>query len=226
MNSDNNLAYRTSEKIHNYIVENKLQVGDKLPNEFNLAKALEIGRSTLREAMKILSSEQIVEVKHGSGTYVKNLVRVSDDPLGFSQVEDRHQLTVDLYDLRTLIEPKSAGLAAANATDEEIDILRRLMVACEEELMKGSDLAYDLDIQFHNAIAEMSKHLAMPHLYPVLSHSNRLFKRTHLSQKTRESIVDMHREIFQAIQNRQPQQAAEAMLIHLTNHKRYLNKDK
>ncbi|MFZ1603926.1 MAG: GntR family transcriptional regulator, partial [Enterococcus aquimarinus] len=99
------LVDQTTERIFRFISEAGYQVGDKLPNEYTLAKELEVGRSTLREAMKMLVSENVVEVRHGSGTYVKNLQRDSEDPFGFSKIKDSLKLTHDLFEVRLLIEP-------------------------------------------------------------------------------------------------------------------------
>lgn len=94
------LVDRTAESIVNYIKENRLEAGDKLPNEHDLALNLGVGRSTLREAVRSLVSRNILEVRQGSGTYVSQNIGIGEDPLGFSFVEDSLKLTEDLFALR------------------------------------------------------------------------------------------------------------------------------
>lgn len=86
---DRNLPQKISEDIISFILNEHLQPGDKLPNEAHLAKELNIGRSSLREAMKLLASRNIVTIKQGSGTYVASSPGVVDDPLGFTFIPDK-----------------------------------------------------------------------------------------------------------------------------------------
>ena len=65
-----NLTGQASDFIIQYINEQHLQSGDRLPNETVFSKSLQIGRGTVREAMKLLESRNIVEIRQGSGTYV------------------------------------------------------------------------------------------------------------------------------------------------------------
>mgnify|MGYP000343859814 FL=1 len=66
------LAEQVQEQIYHYILETPLEPGSKLPNEFELGEKFDVGRSTIREAVKLLVSQGILEVRRGSGTYVVN----------------------------------------------------------------------------------------------------------------------------------------------------------
>ena len=89
---EKNLPQKISEDIISFILNEHLQPGDKLPNEAHLAKELNIGRSSLREAMKLLASRNIVTIRQGSGTYVATSPGVIDDPLGFTFISDKKKL--------------------------------------------------------------------------------------------------------------------------------------
>ena len=80
------LADITAQRLMDYFQEQAFEIGDKLPNEYILAQGLEVGRSTLREAIRMLVSRNIVEVRQGSGTYIKNLVDTSDSQIGRAHV--------------------------------------------------------------------------------------------------------------------------------------------
>ena len=97
---ERNLPQKISEDIISFILNEHLQPGDKLPNEAHLAKELNIGRSSLREAMKLLASRNIVTIKQGSGTYVASSPGVVDDPLGFTFIPDKKKLVQDLLEVR------------------------------------------------------------------------------------------------------------------------------
>lgn len=68
------LVEQVEERIYRYIVDTPLKPGTRLPNEFELGEKFGVGRSTIREAVKLLSSKGIVNVRRGSGTYVLTTV--------------------------------------------------------------------------------------------------------------------------------------------------------
>lgn len=103
-------------------------VGDKIPNEFELAEKFGTGRSTIREAVKSLSSKGVLEVRQGSGTFVISPSTVEDDPLRLARYNDKLQLALELFDVRLMIEPEIAAHAAVNVTDDDIkEIIRPAM---------------------------------------------------------------------------------------------------
>ncbi len=103
MNStEKSLPEKLSDDIIAYILEEQLQPNDKLPNESVLSEKMGAGRSSIREAMKLLASRNIVTIRQGSGTYVAASPGVVDDPLGFTFIDDKKKLTLDLLDVRFL----------------------------------------------------------------------------------------------------------------------------
>lgn len=104
MNStEKSLPEKLSDDIIAYILEEQLQPNDKLPNESVLSEKMGAGRSSIREAMKLLASRNIVTIRQGSGTYVAASPGVVDDPLGFTFIDDKKKLTLDLLDVRFLL---------------------------------------------------------------------------------------------------------------------------
>ena len=97
---DRPLAEQVSEKIKQYIILNDLKDGDKMPTEPTLVEIFGVGRSTIREAVKILVSQNILNVRQGSGTYVSEEIGVISDPLGFSFIRDKNKLARDLLEVR------------------------------------------------------------------------------------------------------------------------------
>mgnify|MGYP001028369821 FL=1 len=109
------LAEQVEDQIYHYILDEALEPGAKLPNEFALGEKFRVGRSTIREAVKLLSSKGIVEVRQGSGTYVVTTVKGLSDPLNLRSVQDKNALAFDLVNVRLLLEPGIAEMAAQNA---------------------------------------------------------------------------------------------------------------
>ena len=121
------LGSQIEDRILEYIKEKPLEVGDRLPNEFELAEMFEVGRSTIREAVKGLVTKGVLQVRRGAGTYVSSLTPAEDDPLRLNaKLHDRFKLALDLFDVRLILEPEIAAKAAVYATDEDIATLKRL----------------------------------------------------------------------------------------------------
>ena len=87
------------------ILDKPFRIGEKLPNEFALGEKFGVGRSTVREAVKLLISRGILEVRRGSGTYVVGTTPSDMDPLGLRHLEDKMSFALDLADVRILSEP-------------------------------------------------------------------------------------------------------------------------
>ena len=124
--SKRNLSQQTAERLYNSIVaEGTLRPGDKLPNEVELSQQLGVSRATLREAIRELAARGVLEVRRGRGTFVSEEVADIED-FGFSGLERLQGQLRDLFELRSIFEPKAARLACQRATEEELrDILER-----------------------------------------------------------------------------------------------------
>ena len=87
------------------------------PTEKELSELLGVSRNMVREALRVLVSRNLVTIRQGAGTFLSDKAGVVDDPFGFSFVEDKEKLTADLLQIRAILEPDIAALAAENATD-------------------------------------------------------------------------------------------------------------
>ena len=132
--ADRPLVDKTAERLMAFILDNGYEVGQKLPNEYDLSEALGAGRSTVREAVRSLVARNILEVRQGSGTYISSKRGVVEDPFGFAFVKDRIKLTTDLFELRYLLEPRIAERAAQFGKEEDIQRLEQIAIEIEEAL--------------------------------------------------------------------------------------------
>lgn len=210
---DKPLSSKLSEELLNYIRSENLKPGDRLPNESILAKKMGVGRSSIREAMKLLASRNIVTIRQGSGTYISQTPGMVDDPLGFSFIADKQKLAQDSLEVRFLLEPAIASLAAQNASEEDIALLRRLCQEVEDLVRLGQDHTQK-DIEFHTAIALSSKNVVVPRLIPVINSAIPLL--IELTGNTlKQETIDTHRALTDAIAAHNAAAAHDAMYLHL-----------
>lgn len=208
------LAEQVEERLYEYITKLPMKPGDKLPNEFKLAEQFGVGRSTVREAVKLLVSRNVLETRRGSGTYVKDIVPADLDPLNLRNVEDKVTLAMDLVDLRLILEPGIAELAAYNATDEEIEQLKLICDTVEYKIRNELYYIQD-DIDFHTYIARCSKNKVIEQLISIIETAVLMFVNVTHRQLTAETI-STHRAITKAIAERDPIGARSAMTMHIT----------
>ena len=161
------LAPHVEEELMDYILHTPVKIGEKLPNEFELAELFGVGRSTVRETVKSLVSKGVLEVRRGSGTYVIGTNRLEDDPLGLSGFTDKYELALDLCNVRLMLEPEIAMLASENATDEEKAELKRLCDEVENFYRAGKNHTKK-DQAFHAAIAKASGNSVVESLMPTI----------------------------------------------------------
>lgn len=217
---EKSLPQKIAEDIIALILEENLKPGDKLPNETVLCQRLNVGRSSLREAMRALASRNIVTIRQGSGTYIASSTGVADDPLGLSFINNKKKLIHDLMEIRFLLEPSIAALAAMHADDTEI---KKIYQLCDdvEELLKANKDHSDKDIELHTAIALSSKNIVVPRLVPVIFRSIPL-----LIERTGNTLcnetIESHREIADAIAAHDAVRAHDAMYLHLVYNRKQI----
>ena len=163
-------------------------------------------------------------MRQGSGTYVSDgKAPLAGDPLGLELIQDQFKLTWDLHEIRMLLEPEIAYMAAKCMTEEQLDRLREMCDEMERLSAQRMERAV-VDVEFHVWLAESCGNLVMPKLIPVLRQGVELFiKYTH-REATPESVAK-HRDILEALEARDPQWAKDMMLMHLTYNSQELRRE-
>lgn len=206
---------RVAQTVRGYI-DGRLEPGDRLPAERQLCQMLGVGRTTLREAMRILQSEGRVTVRAGSGAYVT----VPGETTPFAHWSERLDVTVEsLLQVRLLLEPAAAALAAtASLTREEkaaaltgpLETMAAATAGDQLERRVAADLA------FHNAVARMSGNTALLSTLQELATPLAESRRVSLSYEQRLTHVqDAHLRIRDAIVDGDADAASAAMVEHL-----------
>ena len=217
-----NKQSQVEEDLLRYIQDTPVPVGEKLPNEFELSEKFNAGRSTIREAVKSLASKGVLEVRQGSGTFIISSSTVEEDPLRLSRYNDKLQLALELFDVRLMIEPEIAALAAMNATDEDIAEITALCDEVEGLYLAGYNHVRK-DIDFHKKIAHCSRNRVVEELVPLIVSSVFTFANVTHRLLVRETI-ETHRAITEAISKHDHTGAKCAMEMHLIYNRQMIMK--
>ena len=216
------LGSQVEEELLQYILQEPVEIGQKIPNEFELAELFGVGRSTVREAVKGLVSKGILEVRRGSGTFVINTTTPEEDPLGFGSFQDKYKLALDLFDVRLLLEPEIAAMACEHASDQDIKELTKLCDEVEQQYLKGQNHTKK-DVEFHTCLARCSGNQVVEVLIPVINSAVVTFADlTH--RALMKETIETHRAIVDAITNGDTVGAKCAMVMHLTYNRQMIMK--
>ena len=207
------LTEQVADGIMNLIQETPYKAGDKLPTEKELCESTGAGRNTVREALKILASRNVLEIRQGAGTFVSEKQGIPDDPLGFSMVNDHVKLTKDLLQVRIMLEPQIAALAAQCAKEHEIKELEEILEEMEAAMKKREDYS-ELDTKFHTKIAQCTHNIVLENLLPVIGKGVAVFARE-VAQTEYDRTWISHRKIFCYIRDHKPFEAEMEMQYHL-----------
>ncbi|NCD25909.1 MAG: FadR family transcriptional regulator [Deltaproteobacteria bacterium] len=215
-----------SSRIRDLVARTNLRPGDRLPPERHLADLFQVSRNSVREAIKSLEQQGILISKAGSGTFIADQSASSlSSALERVFIRERHRLA-DIFELRLVLEPQIAFLAAQRITDEECDRLDA-MIGHQERALAENAAYQEHDLAFHDFIAACTGNEAiaqlMEKLQDMLTESRDEALRS--TRRERESLVG-HRQIRQALRDRDPKRARRAMTSHLqqTRHCLFTNK--
>lgn len=204
-------------------IEKRFSVGDKLPNELDLSEELNVSRTTLREAIRILVALDILEIQRGKGTYVKeNAFKKQQDIEQLSNIKVNAK---DLYEMRLIFEPEAAYYAALRATESEIKRIIEFGKKVEKEISNHQDRTDD-EHSFHKAIAQATHNEFMNKLMPILYQA--ISKGVYLSLQSDKAIEDTindHRMIMEFLEQRNAEGAKNAMKIHIMHAMKELGLD-
>ncbi len=195
-------------------IEKRFLPGDKLPNENNLSQELNVSRTTLREAIRILVTNGILEIQRGRGTFVKDKADCSDSG-EFESLTLARSNAKDLYEMRLIFEPEAAYLATKRASDIELKRIISLGKQVEEKIRTGSDRT-EVEQAFHKSIAKATHNEFMNKLMPVIYQA--IDKGVILSRQKEMAVKDTlndHKMIMEFMEARNAEGAKHAMKIHI-----------
>jgi len=202
-------------QVREMIRHGKLRPGDRLPPERDLAKQLGISRASLRTGLRFLSAIGVLTSRHGSGTYIATGPPALDsEPL--SMLAALHGFTTEkMFEARRLVEVAVAGLAAENATEDQLRLMSDEVTETYAALDNPQEYLVH-DFGFHRAVAVASGNPILATFMEMVADIlyERRCKTIGRSRDLKES-VEMHRKIYHAIRSRNADAARAAMSEHL-----------
>lgn len=210
-------------KIKEMLISGQLRPGDRLPPEKELSDALGLSRSSLREAVKALELIRVLDVRRGDGTYVTSLEpRLLLEAMSF--VVDLHQdaSVLDLFEVRRILEPAAAVIAARKATPEDLEKLKEILTEVDATTSIEDLVAHDL--KFHGYISDLSGNSYLSSLLESLS--SRTLRARIWRGLTEEHAVDRtlaeHRAIVDAMVTGDPELVRSCVTVHISGVEHWL----
>lgn len=202
-------------QIRELISQGRLQAGDQLPSERELAETFRVSRTSVREALRALESQELIVSRTGTGNFVADLpVESLVGPLARLLIHEKKALA-DVFEMRKLIEPHIAALAAARATERDIAQLKKIL-AEQVEAVKRGETGVKADAELHLCISRATKNQALQKLVSGLMEMlSRSREESLQTEQRRESSIAAHRRIVAAIEKHDRSKARTEMLRHI-----------
>lgn len=213
----NRISENIVQQIRQAILKGDLRPGDRLPPEKELAENFGVSKASLREAFRALEALGLLEVRQGvsGGAFIceVDLGTARDNIVNY--IFFQNPSIKEFTQLRTILEPSMARLAAAQVRDDDLADLEENLKETKSGLDAGS-FSYELDIDFHHRIAVITKNslvcLIIDSMQSALVNIKRLIEPDYDFSL---QVYYAHRRIFDALRARDSEKAAEEMLIHV-----------
>jgi DNA-binding FadR family transcriptional regulator len=214
-----NLVEMVSARLRENILSGSLKPGDKLPSENGLSEEHKVSRTVIREAIASLRSDGLVEARHGVGVFV---LAPQPSPLqGLKPAESgRISSIIEMLELRSAVEMEAAALAALRRSPAQEEVIFE-RCADLDRLIETGETTFSADFRFHLSIADATNNprfrefleLIGEQMIPRSSLQHGASERTPADYLTQ--IQAEHRALAEAISNRDPSAAREAVRVHL-----------
>jgi GntR family transcriptional regulator, transcriptional repressor for pyruvate dehydrogenase complex len=202
-------------QIHQLIKEGRFKARDQLPSERELAETFKVSRTSVREALRALETRGLIVSRTGMGNFVADLpVDSLVGPLAKMLIDEKEALA-DVFEMRKLIEPQIAALAAERATDRDIAQLKSI-VAKQTEAVRRGETGVDADAELHLCISRTTQNQALQKLvFSLMEVLSRSREESLQTTERRNASIETHRRIVSAIEKHDQIKARNEMLRHI-----------
>lgn len=203
------------EQVRDLITSGRLNPGDRLPAERELAGTFGVSRSAVREAIRVLETLGVLQARPGEGTFVASSPgERANDPIS-SSLYQAWSMQRKLFEVREVIEPDLAALAARRATAEQIEKMRATLAEQEAQIRQGGT-GVRQDTQFHYLLAEATGNDVLVRLMDSLMDLLLKTREESLQHDRRPArSLNQHRAMLRAIEARNPRAAERLMYQHI-----------
>lgn len=210
------------DQVRDLISSGRLKPGDRLPSERELAQTFHVGRSTVREAIRSMESLGLIEVRAGEGTFLAGpSPRNTQDPLT-ANLFKAWSTHFKLFEVRAVLEPSLAALAARRASLGQIEMMRGILTHQEHQILRG-ETGKKEDSEFHHLIAEATGNEILHRIADSLMTLLGETRETSLQHSGRPSrSLKQHWAILEAIESRNPAAAERRMREHIRSIERLI----
>jgi GntR family transcriptional repressor for pyruvate dehydrogenase complex len=216
--SQSRVSDQVVQQILDLIETGKLKPGDQLPAERELTQQVSISRNAVREAIRLLEAQGLLEVRPGIGTFVTNFRGIAGLPVRWTLWLAEHKDEVlDLLQVRTALEPLAASLAAEKAGSNDIEDMKLVLEKIDKAIETDAiEYAVEGDIKFHQLISECSNNSFLIELNQGINVALVENRYAYFSTPgtIRESNLH-HWQVLEAIQAKDPMRAANSMREHI-----------
>jgi len=212
------LAEEAVKQIQALIRSKKLKPGTRLPSERELMEKFKISRASVREALRILEIMGQIDVKPGSGIYVRGMKEDIFLPLT-AWLPDHKETLQNHFEARQVLEPRGASFAAQRASNKIIKSMKKTLSDFKEKMEK-KDLvgAIMADVEFHRLISQATENKTLMLLMDTIArYLLEGWKATLRVPDRMNKTVREHGAILEAIEQRDPKRAYQEMQHHLEN---------
>ena len=204
------------QQIQELVRDGSLKHGDRLPPERELAERLQVGRSSLREAMRALELQGLVVSRPGAGTFINTGRLDSVASIIASCLADPGDMLRDIFEMRRVLEPAIAALAAERATEEDIRNMETILEEQSHQVARGES-GVEGDSAFHFAIAQATYNVALIKVVMAVGDILRQSRDQSLQSPGRaQRSLDSHRVMLDIIRRRDVEGAQRAMEHHIS----------
>ena len=214
MRKPRKLPEQIADKLREMIIQEEMKTGMKLPAEAELMARFGVSRSTVREAVKILQTENIVDIRQGQGTFLCAMPGLKQDPLGL-RFADQQELIRHLLEMRLLIEPGVAAMAAQRRKDEDLAQMKILLDKMDNAYLHGEDYT-PFDAEFHSIIARSSDNGVVERLLPTIHESIQAgYHHTQRVEGSYQRASQCHLDMYRGIMEHDSERARQAAQRHM-----------
>ncbi|WP_126429038.1 FadR/GntR family transcriptional regulator [Brevibacillus marinus] len=221
------LSQTISRELLKMIESGKYPPGSKLPTEMELAAQFGVSRIPIREALSVLRAAGVITSRQGGGSFVEE--RIGSSILHNLRIEtDDIEWITHLFEIRKILEPEAAALAAQRRTPEHLERMRKALQWLEEEIADENKIGMEADLEFHRSMFLATQNPVMiqtlESLAPLYERTMSITLKPNVGLKSkRKSVYQEHLHIFQAIESEEPELAKVHCAIHLRNAEKKLS---
>ena len=209
-------------RLKEYFKENNLKIGDSIPKELEFSEAMGVSRTVIREALLRLRTIGVIESKKRKGMVLTqpDIIQNLEKAIAYNLLGD--QALNDIFELRLILEMGMVDLLFARKTQEDLEILDKIVSKQEEEELNTSVFSLENEIVFHGKLYEMSNNITLQRFQDLLLP---VFKYVH--DKILPDVQDYeyssgkfvtHRDLLNLLINGKPESFRDAMRKHLEPH--------